>query len=157
MGSVEGVRVRGRGALMTLCRTVGAVAGLVPVIGYAARGVSATTVVVTSCAAAVWQVWLLRTGVKVTGSAVVLQGLVKDVSFPVSGVHSFTVAMVRQPGDLLSRSFHLAITMDDGSEVRSHWVAWQDMISPWIVNAERPLPARSQRVIDQLNAALATG
>lgn len=142
---------------MTVCRTLGAVAGLVPVMSYAAGDVATTTVIATSCAAAAWQIWLLRTGVKVTGSAVVVQGLINDHSFPASRVRSFTVATLREPGDVLTRSVHLVMNMDDGSEVLIRWVAWQDMISPWIVDAERPLPARTQRVVDRLNTALAPG
>lgn len=140
---------------MTACRVGGAVLGLVPVMGYVTGDVATTTVVVTSCMAVAWQLWLFRPGVKVSGSTVLLQGLMRDRSVPVRGVDSFTVAVQRQPGDLLDRSVHLVINMDDGSADISRWVAWQDMVSPWIVG-ERPLPTRSQqRVIDRLNTELA--
>jgi hypothetical protein len=152
---MEGVRVRGRGALMTACRTIGAVLGFAPVLGYLAGDVATATVLVTSCVAVAWQIWLFRPGVRITGSAVVLQGLVRDRSLPMSGVDSFTVATQRQPGDLLDRSVHLVIETDDGRAVLSRWVAWQDMISPWIANGERPLPARTQHVVDGLNTELA--
>lgn len=152
---MEGVRIRGRGALMTACRVVGAVLGLVPVMGYVAGDVATTTVVVTSCMAVAWQLWLFRPGVKVSGSTVVLQGLLSDRSVPVSDVDSFTVAVQRQPDDLLDRSVHLVINMDDGSADISRWVSWQDVVSPWIVG-ERPLPTRSQqRAIHRLNTGLA--
>lgn len=124
-------------------------------MGYVTGDVATTTVVVTSCMAVAWQLWLFRPGVKVSGSTVLLQGLMRDRSVPVRGVDSFTVAVQRQPGDLLDRSVHLVINMDDGSADISRWVAWQDMVSPWIVG-ERPLPTRSQqRVIDRLNTELA--
>ena len=152
---MEGIRARGRGALMAVCRVGGAAVGLAPVMGYVAGAVATTTVVVTSCLAIAWQLWLFRPGVRVSGSTVLLQGLVRDRSVPVCEVDSFTVAVQRQPGDLLDHSVHLVINMDDGSAVVSEWVAWQDLISPWIVG-ERPLPTRSQqRVIDRLNTGLA--
>jgi hypothetical protein len=138
-----------------MCRVVGAALGLVPVMGYVAGDVATTTVMVTLCMAVAWQLWLFRPGVKVSGSTVRLRGLVSDRSIPVCEVDSFTVAGQRHPGDLLDRSAHLVINMDDGSAAISRWVAWQDMVSPWIVG-ERPLPTRSQqRVIDRLNTGLA--
>jgi hypothetical protein len=140
---------------MVVSRVGGAVVGLAPVMGYLAETLATTTIGVTSCLAVAWQLWLFRPGVKISGSTVLLQGLVKDRSFPAGEVDSFKIAVQREPGDLLDRSVHLVIDMKDGSAVLSRWVAWQDMVSPWIVGA-RPLPTRSQqRVIDRLNTGLA--
>jgi hypothetical protein len=63
-------------------------------------------------------------------------------------------AALREPGDILDRSVHLVVMRSDGGAVVSRWMAWHDLVSPWI-GGQRPLPTRSQRrVIDRLNLVL---
>lgn len=142
---------------MVVCRVVGAVLGLAPVMGYMAGDVATATVVVTSCMAVAWQLWLFRPGVKVNGSTVLLQGLVSDRSLPICDVDSFTVAGQRQPGDLLDRSVHLVINMDDGSVAVTRWVVLaghglavdrRRASSPHTITAARDRPAEQRTRCD---------
>ena len=105
--------------------------------------------------AVLWQVVLLRTGIRVQGSVLTVRGLLSDTKIPLQSIMSFGVVRRRIALDQLDRSVNLVIRLTDGSEIVCRWVAWQDLLTPLFVSGERPLPTTSQRrVLDRLNDTL---
>lgn len=101
-----------------------------------------------------WQVWLFRVAVIVEGPVVLLRGPFHARSIPVDGVRSFGLARNRRPLDHFEREVCLVLHLVDGSELMWRWVGWRDVISGFLVGAERPLRTSQRRVLDKLNGAL---
>lgn len=149
------VRVRGRGALVVMCRWGGIVAAAAAMVSFAFGDVAALPFAAVVAVAALWQIWLFRPGITVTGSAVRIRGLVSDKSIPVEAIHSFGVARIRRPLDHFDREVSLVIHLHGESDVTCRWIGWQDLVSAWFTGGERPLPTPSQkRVLDRLNTAV---
>lgn len=149
------VRVRGRGPLMVMCRWGGLVATGVPLFGYVIGDLGMVPAAIALSIGAVWQIWLSRTGVTVSGSEVRLRGLASSRTVPLSAVLSFGVARHQRPLDRFEREVSLVIHLEGGAELTWRWVGWRDLLSPWFAAGERPLPTASQeKVLRRLNAVV---
>lgn len=105
--------------------------------------------------AVLWQLWLFRVGITVDGLVVRLRGVVRTREIPVEAVRSFGLAPNRRLLDHFEREACLVIHLHDGVEVMWRWVGWRDVISAFLVEAERPLRPSQKRALDRLNGALA--
>lgn len=148
------IRVRGRGARMLMCRWAGIVVPAASAFSYSVGKLAAGSVAVALILTALWQLWLFRPGITVDGSVVRLRGLISTEVISVEDVRSFGIAHHRRPMDYLEREVCVVIHLHDGADVLWSWVGWRDLISAWLVKAERPLRLSQRRVLDRLNGAL---
>ena len=149
------LKERGRGAIMMVSRWLGAVAVIIPISAYSQGNLSSELLFTLLLVAVLWQVVLLRTGIRVQGSVLTVRGLLSDTKIPLQSIMSFGVVRRRTALDQFDRSVNLVIRLTDGSEIVCRWVAWQDLLTPLFVSGERPLPTTSQRrVLDRLNDTL---
>lgn len=147
-------RVRARGPLSLTCRLSGVVVTLLVMVGFLRGRVGWFWVAPGVGVGVIWQLLLLRPGVLITDSVVSMRGILATRDLPISQVRRFTVRRRALPLDQFANELNLAAELDDGSEVATRWIAWQDLLSPWMAG-QRSFPTpRQRRVIEKLGADL---
>lgn len=148
------VAVRGRGPLLLACRLSGFMPPIAVLLSVSTGSASMAVAVPLLLASGAWQLWLFKPAVVVSDREVRLRGLLKHRTFRRDEVVGFEVQETRRSLDQKAREVDLVVLLSGGRSEAFRWVAWQDLVSPFIA-APRPLPTTSQRrVLSKLEGAI---
>ena len=90
------LKERGRGALMMVSRWLGAVAVIFPISAYSQGNLSSELLFTLLLVAVLWQVVLLRTGIRVQGSVLTVRGLLSDTKIPLQSYRPRSIRSICQ-------------------------------------------------------------
>jgi hypothetical protein len=141
---------------MWACRCGGLVVAATSAGWYLVGALELLPLAMVLALALAWQAALLRPGVVIGTEDVELRGLLSTRRIARAVVASVAVEAVRRPLDAMAREVDLVVTTTDGRRAVTRWVAWQDLVSPFVTSGTtRPATRSQERVLTRLRDALA--
>lgn len=154
MNSFRAVRVRPRGPKVKLLRFALFVIWLLCLSGLMRGPTSPAGFAVATLVVIMFTIVLSRWVVLISGQGVAIRSFAHTRSFAPDAVERFEIQERRAPLDQLEREQRLVLILASNEAVDIPWVAWGDMISPWLGDAKRPLRTGQARLLNQLNGAI---